>query len=115
MSNQQIRSTCFVACLGALIAVTAQADDKREKSRHQSSREAITQHDQIRDALKRGEIKPLVEIMAAAEAVVPGQVVGVEVEHVQGKLVYELKIVSAKGRIREVYVDAANLDIVKVK
>ncbi|MEQ1647103.1 MAG: PepSY domain-containing protein [Hyphomicrobiaceae bacterium] len=102
------------ACLLASLAPSF-ADDDKSRQRRKPNGAAQSQQDQIRDALKLGEIRPLAEIMVAAEAAVPGQVVGVEVERIQGKLVYELKIVSEKGRIREVYVDAANLDIIKVK
>lgn len=94
----------FVFWAGAVVA-----DDKTEKARR------ATQQDQILEAVKRGEIRPLLDIQAAAEKAVPGQIVGVEIERRKGRLVYEFKIIAAGGRVREVYVDAATLDIVKVE
>jgi uncharacterized membrane protein YkoI len=95
--------------LPLLWAGAVAADDKSEKGRH------ATQQDQVLEAVRRGEIRSFAEIQAAAEKVVPGQVVGVEVERRKGKLIYEFKIVAAGGRVREVYVDAATLDLVKVE
>jgi uncharacterized membrane protein YkoI len=88
---------------------SASGDDKSAKRR------GATQQDQVLEAVKRGEIRPFAEIQAAAEMVMPGQVVGVEIERRKGRLVYEFKIIAAGGRVREVYVDAATLDIVKIE
>jgi uncharacterized membrane protein YkoI len=39
----------------------------------------------------------------------------VKVKRLNGQRVYELKIIAAQGRVREIYVDAASLAIVKVE
>lgn len=91
------------------------ADDKGESRRSTRQSEPTAQQDQVLDAVKRGEIRPFPEIQAAAENVMSGQVVGVEIKRRKGRLVYEFKIIGASGRLREVYVDAATLDIVKVE
>lgn len=87
------------------------ADDKHERRRSETD----VHQDQVLEALQRGEIRPLAEVLAAAEKVMPGQVVGVKVKRKEGRLVYELKILSGRGRLREVYVDATNLDVIKVE
>jgi uncharacterized membrane protein YkoI len=64
-------------------------------------------HDRARAALSRGEVRPLAEILAAASATVPGDIVEVELEREHGRWVYELKVIAPDGRRREVLVDAA--------
>jgi uncharacterized membrane protein YkoI len=94
-----------------LLATPTLADDKNERRR----KEPDVHQDQVLEALQRGEIRPLAEVLAAAEKVMPGQVLGVKVKRKEGRLVYELKILAGRGRLREVYVDATNLDIIKVE
>jgi uncharacterized membrane protein YkoI len=103
-----------LALLLALFNPTA-ADDKGETRRGSRQSKSAVQQDQILDAVKRREIRSFPEIQAAAENVMSGQIVGVEVERLKGRLVYEFKIIGTSGRLREVYVDAATLDIVKVE
>jgi uncharacterized membrane protein YkoI len=72
-------------------------------------------HDAVRLAVERGEIRPLVEILAIVRAGLPGQVAGVEIERKSGRWIYELRVVNAKGGLFEVYVDARTGDIIRVK
>lgn len=65
-------------------------------------------HDRARAALERGEVRPLDEILAAAAAEVPGEVVELELEREHGRWVYELKVIAPDGRVLEVMVDAAS-------
>jgi uncharacterized membrane protein YkoI len=71
--------------------------------------------DQVREAVKSGQMRPLVDVLAVAQNVIAGTVVGVEVERRRGKIVYEIKIIADRGRVREVYIDAATLDVVEVE
>jgi uncharacterized membrane protein YkoI len=99
------------ALTAILLATPILADDKHERRRGETD----VHQDQVLEALQKGEIRPLAEVLAAAERVMPGQVLGVKVKRKGGRLVYELKILAERGRLREVYVDAANLDIIKVE
>jgi len=63
-------------------------------------------HDRARQAVVRGEIKPLAEILTRLAKDLPGRVIGVDLEREGGRYVYELTVVSADGRVREVNVDA---------
>ena len=72
-------------------------------------------HDAVRLAVERGEIRPLVEILAIVRAGLPGQVAGVEVERKSGRWIYELRVVNAKGGLFEVQVDARTGDIIRIK
>lgn len=110
MDRRNVIAGLYLALHGSgLWSHPVAADDKREKGRR------ATQQDQIQDAVKRGEIRPFPQIQEAAEKAVPGQVVGVEIERRKGRLVYEFKIIAAGGRVREVYVDAATLEVVKIE
>ncbi len=68
-------------------------------------------HDRARQALSRGEVRPIAEILARVATEVPGEVVEVEFERSQGHgdetWIYELKIIAEDGRLLEVQVDAA--------
>jgi uncharacterized membrane protein YkoI len=113
-SRRSLATMLAVLLIGPLFSPPVNADDKEHKRRRPKSNESDIDQDEILDALKRREIR-LPEILAAAEAVMPGQVVGVKVKRLNGQRVYELKIIAAQGRVREIYVDAASLAIVKVE
>lgn len=69
-------------------------------------------HDRARRALEEGRTRPLAEILAVVEEEIGGDVIGVEFERRGEAYVYELKIVDASGRLREVVVDATTAEIV---
>lgn len=72
-------------------------------------------HDLAREALQRGEIRPVAEVLSAVSAEVPGEVIEVELEREHGRLVYELKVIAPDGRVSEVLVDAATADIIELE
>ena len=78
----------------AVLATAARADDGHD-------------HEVARQAVERGEIKSLADILHAVRGKLPGEVAGVKLERKQGRLVYEFRVVGARGRLFEVYVDAA--------
>ena len=82
----------------AVFAAEARADDDRD-------------HDVARQAVERGEIKPLAEILQVVRDKLPGEIAGVKIEREGGRLTYELRIVGARGRLLEVHVDAATGEI----
>jgi uncharacterized membrane protein YkoI len=91
---------CLVGllCLTVVLGMTSTlADDDSKKQREQ---------DAIRAALQRGDALPLVRILAIAQQAVSGDVIEVELERKHDALVYELKILTPSGRVREVKVDA---------
>lgn len=64
-------------------------------------------HDRARRAVEAGEIKPLRDILAAAEAAYGGQLIEAELERRHGgRMVYELKLLTVEGRLLKVYYDA---------
>lgn len=63
-------------------------------------------HDRARRAVEEGRALPLRDILARAQADRLGQVLEVELEDERGVLVYEVKILSADGRVMKLYYDA---------
>ncbi|WP_295383771.1 PepSY domain-containing protein [uncultured Thiodictyon sp.] len=63
-------------------------------------------YDRARRARESGQVLILEEIFKRATARFPGRVVDAELETENGVLVYELKILDAKGRLIKVHMDA---------
>jgi uncharacterized membrane protein YkoI len=95
--------------IGALIgfAPLATADDDGERGHYDKD------HDVARAALERGDALPLAEVLTRVAPNLSGEVVGIELDREDGRLVYELKVIAPNGRVREVYVDAATAEIVE--
>lgn len=72
-------------------------------------------HDDVRQAVERGEIRSLADILAAIRDKLPGEVAGVEIEQKNGRWLYEFRVVDSKGRLFEVYVDARTGEIERIK
>lgn len=66
------------------------------------------------DALQSGQTQPLSKVLASARAVVPGEVVKIELERKGVTWVYEIKILTPSGKRREVKINAQTLAIIKV-
>ncbi len=85
----------FVLVAAFLLAVTtaSHADDEHEIARR---------------LLQEGRIRPLIEIVEAVRAKVPGEILEVEFEVEDGSYVYTVKILSPGGKVQEVEVDATS-------
>ncbi len=66
-------------------------------------------------AVSRGEIRPLSDILDAVRGQLPGDVIGVEVKNDKDRWVYELRVVDPKGRLFDVYVNARDGVIQRIK
>ena len=99
----------IAACAAILgpVAMLGHADD--DKSRH------AREHEEIRAALERGEVLPLVRILAIAQEKVPGDVIEVELEKEQGILIYEIKVLTVGGRVREIKIDARQGTVLEIE
>ena len=99
----------FVAgtlCAAVLVVASGVAGDDDDHAR---------EHDAIRAALQRGEVLPLARILAIAQQQVPGDVIEVELESKRAALVYEIKVLTESGRVREVKIDARNGTVLSVE
>jgi uncharacterized membrane protein YkoI len=101
-----LRRSCVMSIL-LLAAVTLSAAEPRPA--------AARDHDDVRRAVERGEIRPLAEILDAVQGKLPGEVAGVEIEQKSGRWLYEFRVVDDKGRLFEVYVDARSGKIERVE
>ena len=72
-------------------------------------------HNLARRALEQGRALPLADIIAKITPQVPGRIIEVELEDEDGMLVYDLKVLSPKGRLQEIEVDAATGKILKIE
>lgn len=103
------RTSALIVLLGALVAgaVTGVAADGRKDKKNEQNL--------VREALQRGEVLPLVKILAIAGQHVPGDVVEVELEDEKGVLIYEIKVLTGTGRVREIKIDARTGAVLKIE
>ena len=102
--NLSVLALVFAAALVAAAPRLADASDKDEVRR-----------DEMLRAVETGEIRSLADILKAVRSKLPGEVAGVEVERKDGRWLYEFRVVDRQGRLFEVYVDARNGEIERVK
>lgn len=93
-----------VAALGAAAPRLADARDQDDLHR-----------DEVRRAVETGEIRSLVDILAAVRGKLPGEVAGVEIEHKDGHWRYEFRVVDGQGRLFDVHIDARSGEIERIK
>ncbi|OYD82213.1 PepSY domain-containing protein [Azospirillum brasilense] len=86
--------------LGAALPVGA--DDDRD-------------HERAREAFRSGRAMPLEAILARAQADFPGDILDVEFEDEDGRIVYEIKTITAEGRVLKLKYDAATGDLLRVR
>ena len=84
----------------------ADSDDKAKHAR---------EHEEMRAALQRGEVLPLARILEIAQQQVPGDVIEVELESKRGALIYEIKVLTDTGRVREIKVDAKQGTVLEIE
>jgi uncharacterized membrane protein YkoI len=70
-------------------------------------------HDRASRAVEEGRARPLAEILNQTGTGLGGEVIGVEFDSKHGRYVYEFKVVTPTGQLREVYVDAMTGEILK--
>lgn len=63
-------------------------------------------HDLARQGRMQRTILPLRTVLEVVRRSFPGEVAGIELEHEYGRWLYEIKVISSAGVIREVRVDA---------
>lgn len=72
-------------------------------------------HDAARQAYQRGEILPLSQILQRVHKVAPGEVLEVELEEDDGRMIYEIEVLESSGRVLEVEIDARSGAVLKVQ
>jgi uncharacterized membrane protein YkoI len=72
-------------------------------------------HVAAREALRRGEILPLSQILAIVQRRVPGDVIDVELDRHHGQWRYEVKVLTSTGRVREVKLNARTGEVQEIE
>lgn len=73
------------------------------------------EQDAIRSAVQRGELLSLPRVLSIAQKRVAGDVVKVELEYESTGIEYEVKILTASGRVREVEIDAHTGRVLRIE
>ena len=93
--------------LAMMISPVARAANKPESERADQRAASL--------ALARHEILPLVRVLEIATARVPGDVIKIKLEKKTFGFQYEVKVLAANGRLREIEIDAKTGKILSVE
>ncbi len=125
-------SVSLSAGLGAVIALAfatpAQAKRRRRRRGRRRSRTRAIRRQAIRrfrrrggslqsharKAVRQGQIRPLREVMAVVQRRSNAEVLDVDLHQRPDGWIYALRILTAQGRVRDVFLDARTLDLVQV-
>ena len=91
-----------------LAALPARADDDDDDDDDDD-------HDRARRAVEQGHALPLRVVLDQVERQFQGRAVNVELEREHGRLIYEIRLLQADGRVVKLEVDAASGAVLKVK
>jgi uncharacterized membrane protein YkoI len=69
----------------------------------------------VRAAVAQGEVLPLPHILSLAQRRVQGEILKVELEEARHQLIYEVKVLTPDGRVRELQIDAKTGGVLKVE
>ncbi|HEY9200167.1 MAG TPA: PepSY domain-containing protein [Gammaproteobacteria bacterium] len=72
-------------------------------------------HLEARRLMELGDVLPLQTILEKYRTDYPGRVIEVELEKKHGRMIYEIEIIDDRGEVRELYIDARNAELLKVK
>lgn len=99
-----VLTAVFLAAALLVAAAPAHARDHDDRRR-----------DEMRRAVEAGEIRSLADIIAGVRGQLPGEIAGVEIEREDGHWIYEFRVIDARGRLFEVYIDARSGTIERIK
>jgi hypothetical protein len=84
------------------------SDDDRDKERRRDQERAL-------EAVKKGKVKPLSEVLRVVQERAPGDVVRVKLSRSKGQLFYRITVLTVDGRYREVVVNAQSNVVVSMR
>ncbi len=105
------RSLALALALTLAGSGAAYPGDDREARRRGDRRD----HERARRALEEGRARPLADILTQVRDRLGGEVIGVEFDSEDGRYIYELKVITPAGQLREIHVDALTAEILKDK
>jgi hypothetical protein len=75
--------------------------------------EHVLEQEEAREAVKAGLIRPLEEVLAEARKTIDGDIVEIEFEKEDGRLIYEIEYVRRDGQLMEMKIDAKSLVVIE--
>lgn len=102
----------LVAAAGGLAHAEGPRHDQRVNVH---GRDRDDDHDRAWQARARGEVLPLRQILSLTAERVPGRVAEVELENEDGVWIYEIRIISTRGRLVGVHLDARTGKVMKIE
>lgn len=99
-----------VMVLGLALPLPAVQAEEEDPS---TTIEADDDHETARKALEQHEILPLGRVLALIEEQYPGDVIEIELERKGGIWIYDLELIDAEGRVRELDIDARTGAVLK--
>jgi uncharacterized membrane protein YkoI len=108
--NMWITATLVLAALAAITFVVVDQIEHRHDRRH----ERPAGPDIAQESLS-GSLVPLAKVLELATQQVPGDVLKVELEDEQGRRIYEIKVLAANGRVRELKFDAHDAQLIEIE
>jgi uncharacterized membrane protein YkoI len=108
-SRSRFLVTGLVAVFALLMPLSAAGDTDDDAS-------DSSQQDQARDAVRKGLVRPLEEVLALVRKTVKGDIVEIEFEFDDdnGRHVYEIEYVDPSGHLMEIKVDARTLAVISI-
>ena len=94
-----------VAVLLSPLSAASDTDDDSDNS---------SQQDQARDAVRKGLVRPLEDVLAQVRKTVEGDIVEIEFDDDDGRFVYEIEYVDPSGHLMEIKVDAKTLAVISI-
>lgn len=76
---------------------------------------ADSDQDRARAAVQAGQVLPLASLLQRLEREYPGQLLEVELEDDDGRLIYEVRLLQADGRLLKLKLDAASGETLRVR
>lgn len=73
-----------------------------------------SEQEMARQAVKRGEILPLKQILEQVNSEFEGDVIEIELDEDDGEWIYEIKMLTGQNRILEIEIDARNGRVLEV-
>ena len=98
--------------LSAGLAGPALADGAHQRDQ---GRDHGRDHERARQALERGQVLPLRQVLDKIEREQQGQVLKIEFEREEGRYLYEIRLLQADGRLVKLKVDAVDGRVLSIK
>lgn len=115
----------FAAALALVAATPASAQPARRRARRQLRRirrRAIRRYRQrgglpldAREAVRRGDVRPLRDVLALVRRRSNAEVLDVDLYQRPTGWVYAMRVLTARGRVRDVFLDARTLEPLQIR